>query len=69
MSSLPKFHPSFMEALNSATPKEMASSDTASPAAEEGEEEETEEVEEKREKEETSQSDSDGRANVGSERK
>ena len=57
-----------MEALNSATPEEMASSDTASPAAEEGEEE-TEEVEEKREKEETSQSDSDGRANVGSERK
>ena len=57
-----------MEALNSATPEEMASSDTASPAAEEGEEE-TEEVEEKREKEETSQSDSDGKANVGSERK
>ena len=57
-----------MEALNSATPKEMASSDTATPAAEEGEEE-TEEVEERREKEETSQSDSDGRANVGSERK
>jgi len=64
LSSLPQFHPSFIEALNSATPEEMASGDTATLAAEEGEGM-TEEVEEKGEKEETSQSDSDGRANIG----
>ena len=68
LSSLPKFHPLSMETLNSATPEEMASSDPATPATEEGERE-MGEVEERREKEETLQSDSDGRANVGSERK
>lgn len=61
-----------MEALNSAGPEEMAGSDTATPAAEVeggGEMDEVEEVQEKGKKEGTSQSDSDGRANVGSEGK